>query len=538
MNDLSVLEELQKDVPEVPTKPHPRRVIDAAEPFHILCEEAWDAIVEFNDTDTPSRVCVRGDTLVRMGEHELIEFTVDSLREQLSKVASFMRTRETDEGPMITELSPPVDVCRALMARDGSEYPGVPHIDKVVDVPILDKDSEIVENRGAKVDSTVYYKPDPKLEKQIRIAPVDGPADLESAVDFLLEDLLGDFEFAEPSSQSHALSLLLLPFVREIIPGPTPMHVIVAPDIGSGKTLLGQAALMPGCGDVPATSTSGDDEEWRKRITSELMGGHPAILLDNLAGKLDSSSLANALTTGIWRDRQLGSNTQVTLPVRNVWVVTGNNVALTPEQIRRSVPIFLEPGDVRPSDRPASSYRHPDLLRWARENRAGLASSALTIVQHWLEGPVEWTEGGWIFHRSGGDPLQSQKTLGSFEGWARTMGGILDSIGVEGFLENRDRLSEESDPETDEKHALYEAWHGLGIEPVTSKEFITLLRYGGQLADYAPVGLLEGKQPEKIITYWLRDNKGTRAGGYQLVKMDERPTRWYVRKNEPVRGRQ
>lgn len=516
-------------------KPHPRIVIETERPFYVQCREAWDAIVQFNAIDGESVVCVRGDSLTRMGKTELTEYTVDSFRERLSEVAQFVRATSNEEQ---VEVSPPIDVCRALIARSANKYPGVPHVDKVVDVPILDTDGELIKSRGARPGSSVYYRPNPTLEDKIQVRTVEGPADLEWAKDLLMEEFLGDFEFAEKSSQAHALSLLLLPFVREIIPGPTPMHVIVAPDIGSGKTLLGQAALYPGCGGVPATSASGDDEEWRKRITSELMAGHPAILLDNLAGKLDSAALAIALTTGVWRDRQLGSNAQVTLPVRNVWVVTGNNVALTSEQIRRAVPIFLEPGDVRPSERPTEYYRHPDLLEWAKTHRAELVSASLTIVQHWLEGPVEWTEGGWVFHRSGGDPLRSKKTLGSFEGWALTMGGILESIGVEGFLDNRDRLEKESDPESEEKVALYETWYNSQLGQLTAKELVSKLRYGGEFAEVAPAGLVEGRQPEKAVTYWLRANKGSRSGGYQLMKTDERPSRWYVRKNDPVRGRQ
>jgi hypothetical protein len=63
-----------------------------------------------------------------------------------------------------------------------------------------------------------------------------------------------------------------------------------------------------------------------KRITAALLGGHGALLLDNLSGYLDSPVLAAALTAENWNERILGASVLANVRVRAVWTATGNNV--------------------------------------------------------------------------------------------------------------------------------------------------------------------------------------------------------------------
>jgi hypothetical protein len=54
----------------------------------------------------------------------------------------------------------------------------------------------------------------------------------------LLDELAGDFPFVSDSDRAHWLAALLLPFVRRMINGPTPLHFVEAPCNGAGKSLL------------------------------------------------------------------------------------------------------------------------------------------------------------------------------------------------------------------------------------------------------------------------------------------------------------
>ncbi|HET9222964.1 MAG TPA: hypothetical protein VFO07_10690 [Roseiflexaceae bacterium] len=86
----------------------------------------------------------------------------------------------------------------------------------------------------------------------------------------------------------HAVALILLPFVRELIGGLTPLHLIEAPNMGSGKGLLADVLLLPALGDVPppmAEATT--DEEWRKRITSALLAAPTVICIIRIDPRVD-----------------------------------------------------------------------------------------------------------------------------------------------------------------------------------------------------------------------------------------------------------
>jgi len=502
--------------------------------IHRWADEAWAAVVAANDLTWPS-VLVRGNELVRRAERgELEPLTLDSLLEHLSRVAQFGVT--TDNG--WKSKPPPSAVAKMLLARDTVGYPGAPLVERVVDAPVLAADGSLITEKGYHAGSRLLYIPAPGMHA-VEPGEVDRVDDVQGAVGWLMDDLLGDFPWADDASKANALGLLLLPFVRDVIDGPTPLHLILAPEPGTGKTLLARCALYPGCGEVATMPDAKDDDEYRKRLTSALMGGARAIVLDNIRGDMSSSALASALTAGVWRDRVLGTNREAVLPVRNAWVATGNNTGLTDELARRSVPIFLEPkpGEERPADRPKSAFKHADLFGWTSKNRAQLASAALTLVRHWQAGDVEARdEGGHRFIR-GEVRAASERTMGSYEAWAEVVGGILHAAGVSGFLGNLNRLRVEANPEAREGLAFVEAWHVRSEDPLSLRELTKLCTYGSALYTHLPTKLAEHAMDEDKLRlrlrYWLRDNR--RFNEFQILDMtggEGRTAKWAVRRTD------
>jgi hypothetical protein len=60
----------------------------------------------------------------------------------------------------------------------------------------------------------------------------------------------------------------------------------------------------------------GDEEEWRKAITSLLLRGSSLIVIDNVDHPLHSAKLSSALTLDTWGDRLLCKNESVEIPFK------------------------------------------------------------------------------------------------------------------------------------------------------------------------------------------------------------------------------
>jgi hypothetical protein len=265
---------------------------------------------------------------------------------------------------------------------------------------------------------------------------------LRTARSLLLDDLLGDFPFTSEAERAHALALLLLPFVRPLIEGPTPLHLVEKPMPGTGATLLVDAIAVVATGHSASIMTEGrDEEEWRKRITAKLREAPLMVVIDNLRRPLDAAPVAAALTAPYWEDRILGRSDIIRIPVRCAWVATGNNPQLSNEIARRAVRIRLDAHMDRPWQR--DGFRHPNLLTWVHAHRGSLVSACLTLGRAWVEA---------------GRPRDRRATLGSFESWSETMGGILDVAGVPGFLANAEELYELSDAEGTLWRSFVAAW--------------------------------------------------------------------------------
>jgi hypothetical protein len=284
-------------------------------------------------------------------------------------------------------------------------------------------------------------------------------ADVGLAKRLILEELFGDFPFSGDADRAHALGALLSPFVREVIDSPLPLHVVDAPTPGTGKGLLAQAIVLVSTGAYPGVVSEKDDnEELRKTITALLLEGASAVLIDNVTRKLGQVSLAALLTARTWRDRLLDKSKTVEVPNRTLWIVTGNNVAMNDEMARRSVRIRLDAGVEEPWHR--QGFRHDPLLEWADEHRGELVWAALVLVANWLA--------------RGAQPF-TERTLGSFEVWARVVGGVLRDAGIEGFLQRQTQVRSEMDRESASWAALFAAWWSeYGDQPMAEGELMRI----------------------------------------------------------------
>ncbi|RMF86536.1 MAG: DUF3854 domain-containing protein [Nitrospinota bacterium] len=428
-----------------------------------VTQQAWDALLAANN---PPFLFRYGGLPVRIEYDDkkrpiAREITPDRLRHVLARVAFWYRyvlDKKTKEVSCVPAL-PPMPVVKDVLAMPDL---ALPILTRIVEAPVFTPDGTIHTDPGYHPTGQIYYAPTPGFVlPSVPASPT--PDDLQRARDLILSELLGDFPFVSDAERAHAVALLLLPFARDLIPGPTPLHLIEAPSAGTGKGLLAEVLLLPALGQSAAIITEGrDEEEWRKRITAILRNGPSVVLIDNLRRRLDSANVSAAITATTWEDRILGHSETVRLPVRCIWVATGNNPALSTEIARRTVRIRIDAKNDRPWNRDRVSFRHPDLPKWATHHRAELVWASLTLIQAWI---------------SQGRPGKTPEiTLGRFESWSKTMGGILEVAGIPGFLENLDEFYDYSDAEGEMWRTFIDAWWDhFGDTPVGVKDLWGLL---------------------------------------------------------------
>ena len=184
----------------------------------------------------------------------------------------------------------------------------------ITEMPVLRPDGTILTASGYDLSTRLIYAPAPGLQ----VPPIPQQPTQQAAAElcrFLMGELLGDFPFVGDADRANALGLLVTPIVRSAIRGQVPLALVDAPRAGTGKGLLSAMVAQIGTGrPAGMMSAPGNEEEWRKQITANLLAGATVILIDNLEGRLVSASLSRALTAAVWRDRILGCSQQPELP--------------------------------------------------------------------------------------------------------------------------------------------------------------------------------------------------------------------------------
>jgi hypothetical protein len=475
-----------------------------------MAREAWDAVQRANTpphffryADLPSRV-QRDDNKMLV----VRELNKDRLRYHLARVATWYKL--TRQG--VKEVHPPMAAVRDMLA---TPEPPLPILTRIVEAPIFAPDGTLCTDPGYSPASQTYYAP----AKGFVVPPVSQvptSEEVDRARSLLLDDLLVDFPFTGDAERANAVALALLPFVRDLIEGVTPLHLFEKPSPGTGGTLLVEVLLYPALGHAVATMTEGrEEEEWRKRLTAKLMQGPAAILIDNLRNPLESSAVAAAITSPIWEDRILGFSQIARVRVGCAWAATGNNPILSGEIARRSIRCRLDAMMDQPWRR--EKFKHPKLLKWTREHRGDLTWSLLTLAQAWI---------------SAGSPHPPQaKSLGMFEEWARVVGGILAHSRIDGFLGNLDQFYTDSDTEGSALRTFVAVWYDrfhdqpVGVAdllPVVVENDLFDLGDGTERSQRTRLGKLIGKQRDRQFgDYHLvaaGESKGSNRWRLELAK--------------------
>ena len=452
-----------------------------------VTDRCWDTLQASNQPPWLFRCAARPAWIERDDKGQPVpkDITDSRLRHVLAQLITWnSRTKTGDLAPAY----PPLGVVANLLATPD---PDLPVLAGIVTAPVFGAAGELLTTPGYHPATELLYLPQPGFVlPEVPDAPTS--SEIAAARSLLLDDMLGDFPFTGEAERAHALALLLLPFLRPMIKGPTPLHLIEKPEAGTGATLMVDAIATVATGASVNVMVEGrDDEEWRKRLTAKLREIPSLVLIDNLRRTLDSAPLAAALTAPVWDDRILGKSENVHFPIRCTWIATGNNPQFSNEMARRLVRIRLDARTDQPWLR--DGFRHENLLGWVRENRGRLVAACLTLGRAWI---------------AAGSP-RHVRTIGSFEEWSHVLGGVLEIAGVPGFLGNLKETYETVNAEGSAQGVFVSAWWDRhGPQPVGTAELYDLavtcdpalpLGDGSERSQRTRLGLIVGRLRDRVF---------------------------------------
>lgn len=363
--------------------------------------------------------------------------------------------KSNKQGSFVENCMPPMWLGNAIIHR--SDFGRIPVIEGIIDAPTLRRDGVVLRQRGYDAPTKVYVTKE--LPLQMPAQPTK--ADAQQALSRLL-DLVCDFDFALDAGRTAWVASVLSLAARHTFDGPVPIFIFDGTRPGAGKTLLADLASMIASGaSAERMIFTRDAAEMDKRIVSLALSGDRSVLLDNVHGKLKSAPLDAAVTGNFYKSRMLGKNeTSKQIPIKIVWFVTGNGMIISTDIARRSLITRLTPQTANPFLRsgptPTTKWRYPNILNYARQNRAELLSCALTIVQAYI---------------NAGKPDMAIQPLGSFEAWSDTIrSAVIYAGGVDPcatFVE-----SEDSDVDDEALYRVVECWPVSDGRSVTVKELL------------------------------------------------------------------
>ena len=459
---------------------HPSVVI--TQNMAVDTEAAIAALVETQRAD--KTIFLQSTQIVRIvinkkGEPVINQVGVAEIKNEMTRSAQYfaLKKAKDEKGEETTQKRPiyPSEALAQNILVDKGKMIAFPSLEGIVQAPTIRPDGSILSTPGYDEATELFYRPTPDLEGcTIPERPTKPQA--KQAME-KIKMLIKEFPFAQQADHANMLGFILTPFIRHALPktnGDVLMALIDATNPGSGKGLLYQIVHVLATGKVGSvTPLPKDEEEWTKVAFSILQAGNQFVCLDNVAEEIRSSVLEGLLTGCEWSGRALGTNAWRTFPNHTTWAATGNNLRIGGDLGRRCYSIRLEPQVADPDQQ---TFEIEDLLTYVLENRKELVSAILTIIRAWFLAGCPRAK-------------KSSHTGSSFRHYVGMLGGILEYVGVEGYLENLNELYKDADMDRSQWYEFIKQWHEMyKSRPFTTGEFVQqlLLEENAVLADLLP----------------------------------------------------
>ena len=338
-----------------------------------------------------------------------------ALRGLMQEYIDFVVLAPNGEGGYIEKRADcPKDLVEMLDAQNS--YPGIRELESILTCPTITSEGDIISTDGYHVGLKAI------MRSTVSLIPVAAPL-------VALNDLLRDFPFQNDHHKSTALCAIITPVVRAAIEGPVPLIVIDSTTPGSGKSLIADIVSTIVTGAAAPRMVWTKEEEVEKRITSLLSAGVHTVLIDNADTPVGGAALDALLTSNVWLGRVLGRSEMLCLRSRAQWMVTGNNVQISGDLVRRSIRCFLDPGVENPEQR--DDFKYTNILKHVRDSRSLLVSSIIELVSRYMKTSKKL----------------NVRAMGSFESWSEIVreavihAGLADPLGSQVELRLADTSS-------------------------------------------------------------------------------------------------
>ena len=388
----------------------------------------------------------RGDSIVVPVSHDvpaahgrmtvaagLKELSTPGMIDHMAQAAIFQHWNQRKN--KMVPCNPPALAAGVILSRSGQW--SLPSIAGVITTPTLRPNGSLLASPGYDPDTRFYHVPDPALRLS-HLPAKPTRADAEKAL-ALLDSLLTEFGFVAPVDRSVALSALMTPVLRGMIPA-APLHGIRASTAGSGKTfLVDLASAIATARPCPVLAAGEKDEETEKRLVGALLAAYPIVSIDNVNGELGGDLLNQAIEHPLVRLRVLGDSDIVEIECRATFFATGNGLRVRGDMTRRTIICSLDAGVERPELR---EFKHDPLQRILAD-RGAYVAAVLTIIRAYL---------------AAGQPDRIKPAVASFPDWSNTVRSALVWLGKPDPVATMEQARED-DPELSELRQVIGAWH-------------------------------------------------------------------------------
>jgi putative DNA primase/helicase len=300
------------------------------------------------------------------------------LGRELGRAACWMRFSPKGERHRIDPPQAVVD----QIAEMAGHWP-FPTLAGAIGTPTLRPDGSLLATEGYD-DATGLVLIGSPVMPPLPAAPTRNDAERSLA---LLDGLLDEFPFADGGKATQsvnravALSMIITPMARGALPPAVPMHLVNAPDSGSGKSYLADIVSFIATGHPCAViSASPKVDETEKRLIGAALSGFPIIGLDNCRDLIEGDFLCQLTERPLLQLRPLGTSEVVRVANTFTVLANGNNATIAGDMVRRTIQCALDANMENPADREFNS----DPIAQIKRDRGAYIAACLTIVRAYL----------------------------------------------------------------------------------------------------------------------------------------------------------